>query len=60
MPSSTLKFSMYQKIAKTIVETKPVELVAVRWLRLINEKAYNQRSWLQAFVNYKCGTLLPN
>ena len=47
-----------------IEETAPMNLSRigesyVRQLRLINEKACNQRSWLQAFISYKCGTLLP-
>ena len=47
-----------------IEETNPMNLSRidesdVRQLRLINEKACNQRSWLQAFISYKCRTLSP-
>ena len=47
-----------------IEETAPMNLSRigesyVRQLRLINEKACNQRSWLQAFISYKCRTLSP-
>ena len=53
-----------KQVTNAIEETNPMNLSRidesdVRQLRLINEKACNQRSWLQAFISYKFRTLSP-